>query len=146
MNNRTLVFMTVLVLTGMGVLLGLNLASLMKGKPISQVYLQNNDVRGMAIRHNQLLYTLNFNQQNELIQMINQSDKIINIPEGNRQKPDVESIIVYQFGGAKDLEITPLTYVNNNLVFSVPQWNPEGYLMDVSEGNLKRLLSQTYDP
>lgn len=146
MSNRLLISMTLLVLLGMAILLGLNLTAIFSGNRPSNAYLDPNKVRGIAVRHNQLLYTLNFSQQNEVINFINRSNPIAEIIPGKRQNPNVDKIIIYQFGGAEDLIITPIAYVNNNLIYSTPQWNPNGYLMDVSEGKLQKLLSQTYDP
>lgn len=146
MNNRTLVTMTCLVILGMLVLLGLNMTTIMSGQPANEKYLRYNHVRGMAINHNQVLYTLNFNQQNKVIEILNRSVRVVGVKPGKRQKPAIDKIIVYQFDGKPDLIISPVAYVDNNLVFSVPEWEEEGYLMELSEGGLQTLLSKTYDP
>lgn len=146
MNNRTFVYLTGLVIIGMLVLLALNMTSILTGQPEGQEFLKYNHVRGMAVDHNQLLYTLNFNQQNRVIDIINRSVRVVGVKPGKRQKPDINKIIVYQFDGKPDLIINPIAYVDDNLVFSVPEWESEGYLMELSEGNLQKLLSKTYDP
>ncbi len=145
MNNRTLVYLTSLVIGGMIILLALNMTSILTGQPEGQTYLKYNDVRGMAISHNNLLYTLDFVQQNKLIDIINRSVRVVGVKPGKRQKPDIEKIVVYQFEGKPDLTINPIAYVDNNLVFSVSQWESEGYLMEISNGALQTLLSQAYD-
>lgn len=145
MNNRTLVYLTSLVILGMLVLLALNMTSILTGQPIGQTYLRFNHVRGMAINHDQLLYTLNFSQQNQIIEILNRSVRVVGVKPGKRQKPDFEKIIVYQFDNKPDLVINPIAYVDKNLVFSVPEWEAEGYLMELSEGDLQDLLSKTYD-
>lgn len=146
MSNRTLFYLTLLVLAGMAVLLGLNLSSIFKGKPESQPYLQYNGVRGMAIEHKGLLYTLSFQQQNQVIELLNQVDSVQNVGKGSQQKPDFTKLIVYLFDDKEDIVITPIAYVNQDLVFSAPQWSLNHYFMDVSEGQLQTLLSKTYDP
>lgn len=144
MKNRTLVYLTSFVILGMLVLLGLNMSSLMTGHRV-ETYLKYNHVRGMAINHNELLYTLNFNQQNEVIEILNHSVRVVGVKPGKRKKPDFEKIVVYQFDGKPDLIVKPIAYIGNNLVFSVAEWNPEGYLMEISEGKLQTLLSKSYD-
>lgn len=146
MSNRNLLYLTGLGLIGMVILFAVNLQALFSGHPIQEKYLKYNQVRGIAARYNQTLYTLNFQQQNELIDIFNQSFETEKIKEGVRQTPNIDKIVIYQFEGKPDLIITPLTYVEDDLVFSVPQWNPNGYLLDVSEGRLRKLLSQTFDP
>lgn len=146
MNNRTLVFFTILVLAGMITLLSLNMTSILSGQPDNQTYLKYNEVRGMAVSHNQLLYTLNFAQQNAVIDILNRAVRVVGVKPGKRQRPTIDKIVVYQFDNKPDLVINPIASIDQNLVFSVPQWVPDGYLMELSDGNFQRLLSQTYDP
>jgi hypothetical protein len=145
MSNRTLLFLTALVLIGMITLFALNMQSILTGQPDDQTYLKYNHVRGAAVSHNEMLYTLNFDQQNELIDILNRSVRVVGVKPGKRKKPEVEQIIVYQFNDQPDLIIKPVAYVDNNLVFSAPAWNPDGYLMEISDGRLHQLLSQSYD-
>lgn len=146
MSNRLLLFMTALVLVGMATLLALNLNSIFTGIPgLSTSYLDHNDVKGMAVEHNKMLYTLNFTQQNDIIDILNRSVKLSEIEPGPRQRPTIEHLTIYRFG-ADNLVLTPIAYVNNNLIYSLPQWNANGFLMETSNGRLQKLLSQTYDP
>ncbi len=145
MDNRTLFILTGLVLLGMILLLGLNLTNILTGEPSNQVYLKYNDVRGMAVSRNQLLYTLNFQQQNSVIDILNKALPIDEIKSGQRQQPNIQQMIIYQFQGKPDIVLTPIAYVDRNLIFSAPQWQHNGYLMELSEGDLQTLLSQTYD-
>ena len=145
MSNRYLIYLTMLGLLSILVLFGININAISSGKPPQGKYLKYNQVRGIAVRHNQTLYTLNFQQQNALIDLLNESFKVASIKEGPRQNPNVDRIVVYQFDNKPDLIITPITYIEDDLIFSVPEWNENGYLLDISEGRLKKLLSETYD-
>jgi hypothetical protein len=145
MTNRTLFSLTALVILGIAILLGLNMTSILTGEPKSQTYLKYNEVRGMAIGHNQLLYTLNFQQQNTVIEILNKAAHVLEIPPGKHQKPNIDRIVVYQFN-KPDLLITPIAYMDQNFIFSVPEWIENGYLMELSDGDLHQLLSQAYDP
>lgn len=145
MSNRTLFYLTALVLISMAALLTFNLSTILKGESFTPDYIRRNHVRGMAVEHHQLLYTLNFQQQNDVLDILNRAIPITDI-KGNREEPLIEKIVIYLFDDQPDLILTPVAYVNDDLVFSNPDWNPDGYLMEVSAGRLHQLLSQTYDP
>lgn len=129
----------------MGVLFALNLGILFTGSSPTQKYLKYNDVRGMAVKYQNLLYTLNFAQQNAVIDILNQAIPFAGVTSEPTQPSDIQQMIVYQFEGKPDLILTPIAYINEQLVFTSPAWNPKGYFMEVSGGQLKTLLSQTYD-
>lgn len=145
-SNRAVFYMTFLVLAAMAALFIINFKGILGGQVISQTYLKPNFVRGMAVKHKQLIYTLNFQQQNQIVDILNQSVKTQQVKPGKQQVPEIEQIIIYQFDGKPDLIITPLAYVDNELIYTNPAWNSNGYMMEVSNGQLQKLLSQTYDP
>jgi hypothetical protein len=145
MSNRTLLYSTIVVIAGMLILFGLNVSSILTGRPPNETHLHYNQVRGMAVGYNQLLYTLNFKQQNEVIEILNRSIPVKGINPGRNQPTNVEKIVVYQFDNQPDIIINPIAYVDKNLVFSVPQWSTDGYFREVSAGRLQQLLPQTYD-
>ncbi len=146
MDNRTLYLLTALVLIAMAVLLGLNLTQILQGTPATQNYLNPNEVRGVAVVHDNKNYTLNFQQQVDLIDKLNRSVKISDIPtEGTKQKPDFDKIVIYQFNNKPDISVTPVTYIDSNLIFKQPEWNKEGYLMDTSAGLLQQTITNSYD-
>src|SRR5690242_3341532 len=108
MDNRTLYFLTAVVLIAMAILLGLNMNKIIKGTPASQEYLNPNEVRGISIVHDDKPYTLNFQQQLAIIDHLNRAVKIATIPtEGTKQKPDFDKIIIYQFDNKPDIIVTP---------------------------------------
>lgn len=146
MSNRTLVFLTALVIGGMLILFTFNISNILTGQPLPQVYLKYNDVRGMAIiSQNQIAYTLNFKQQNTIIDILNLATPIEDIPPGERQPTRMDKLVIYQFQNKPDIVLTLLTYVNQNLVFSSPNWAPDGYLIESSNGRLKELISESHD-
>lgn len=63
---------------------------------------------------------------------------------GGEAKPDISKIVVYSFG-KPDIVLTPMGYYDEDMIFSAPQLTPTDYLMDLSRGQMKQLLSQTYD-
>lgn len=144
-SNRALIYMTGLVLLGMAVLFLLNLKTIVTGQEGLQTYIKYNDVRGIAVKYNKLLYTLNFQQQNDTVRFLNQSVPKTNTDNSNREIPDIQQIIIYQFEGKPDILITPIAYSNDMLVYACPQWNAKSLLIEMSQGRLRELLSQTYD-
>jgi hypothetical protein len=143
MNNRSLIYMTGIVIVGVAILLGINLFYTFRGTLTEEVYLGYNSIRGSAIEHQGKLYTLNFDQQKALIEAINRSVRIADLPKGGK-KPDFTKIVIYRFN-APDVMITPIAFVDGNLVYSAPQLIAPDYLMELSRGQLEKLLSQTYD-
>lgn len=145
MSNRALFWMTGLVILCIIVLLLINFAPAIWTLN-AEKYLKFNDVRGMAVEHNQKLYTLNFDQQTKLIGYFNQSIPVKNTIIANaKPKLEISKIIVYRFD-LPDLTIIPIDYMDNNLVYSAPDWNPGGLMKDTSLGAVKNILSQSFDP
>lgn len=112
----------------------------------NEKYLSFNGVRGMAIIHKNKPYTLNFDQQNSMIEMLNLSIPLQKLPANQAKTPvNFEKIIIYQFD-TPDLVLKPKEYLNDELIFSVPEWNSKLSMKDTSQGKLKKLLEQTFDP
>jgi hypothetical protein len=145
MTNQTLFFLTALVLIAIAVLFALNIKSVVRGKPLGEYFLKYNEVRGIAVQHNDKLYTLNFKEQNAVIEILNRATPITKIDNGSRTKPDFQKIVIYQFNNKPDLIVTPITYLDNNLIFSQPAWDKENNLIEMSDGELQKILSQSYD-
>lgn len=156
-NNRITLIMTLAVLAGFGIILMMNMAALMGFMPSR--YISPNAVRGIAVEHNKLLYTLNFAQQGEMIDLFNRSIPVSPQevqPQKTDQPLEVTRIIIYRFN-APDIEIRPIAYVNKttsltkpettatNLVFEVPEWNPKGFLEEAVPDEFHKLLLNTYD-
>lgn len=143
MSSRLTGFLTIAVLVAMSAIFILNLYPLFFISPQEKI-LSYNGVRGIAIEHQGTLYTLNFEQQNRVIEAINRSLFISDDSGLKKEGIGFSKLIIYRFN-APDMILTPLGYQNNNLVYSIPEWNRKGYLLDISEGAFKELLSQTYD-
>jgi hypothetical protein len=146
MDNRTLSYLTYIVIIGFVVLIAMNILPFlqMQQQPINEKYLSYNGVRGMAIAHRQKLYTLNFDQQNEMIGFLNASIPTAKTALGsNNQKPDFDKIVIYRFN-ASDIELVPVAYQDGSLIFSAPEWNPDGYMKD-EKGAIKSLSESAYD-
>ncbi len=141
MNNTTLTYLLIVGVIGMAAIMVLNFTGVSQS-PFTENYLSPNDVRGIDVAHGGKLWTLNFEQQNKLVNILNKSTAI----EGhfNPDKFEVDRVIIYLFN-KPDLIVTPLQLVNKALVFSVPEWNSKGYLKESQPGQMLQLLSDTYD-
>lgn len=151
MNSRTVFFMTFAVIIGIVVILAMNIASAMgihKSK-----YLSPNDVRGIAIEHKGLPYTLNFEQQNAIVDLLNHSVPIGNeIPKAEKSlaQPNFEKIIIYRFHDS-DIEIHPIAYTvkkdtGDALIFSAPELYSKGLMQESVPDDFKKFISKTFDP
>lgn len=143
-NHQRAAFFLIIGLGAIAIALVLNLISLFfLEKP--ETYLRYNDVRGMAVVHQGIPYTLNFEQQNEVVEILNRSIPVdSNYLTNTNTQPEFEKIVIYRFH-KPDLELKSIAYVDGNYLFSAPEWQKTGYLREVTKGKLKALLSQTYD-
>lgn len=146
MSNRTLVFLIGITFASVIYLLIENYMpaaeSLDKG-----TFIAPNDVRGMAVIHKDIPYTLNFEQQNTIVNDFNNAKPLSANALGSATGGNlntIQKIEIYRFNNQSPIEIFPIKYVEDNLVFSAPLWYSE-YLMEQSRGKLKALLSETYD-
>lgn len=115
--------------------------------PPSQKLLSYNDVNGIVIEKNSLLYTLNFQQQNELIDFLNHAALndppiLSESPDQSVVKPSYTKIAVYRFDGP-DIEISPIAYIDGQLLFTSTSWYNGKQLMDSSKGALKQILENS---
>lgn len=138
--------MTLIVIAGILVILGMNMFSAFDFSPTK--YISPNDVRGSAIQYNQKLYTLNFEQQNNLLGIFNSSTVIPEASIANGMKPEFDKIILYRFN-APDVSITPIQFLKKGdqhvFIYSAPTWNASGWLQATGPENFQNFFSQTYD-
>jgi hypothetical protein len=143
MNQRTMILVGI-ALGAIAMAFLVNLFSIFD-QGIPEKYISKGDVSGMAIVYKGVPYTLSFDQQNEVIDLINRS-----IPVGSTYlskegvKPLFDKFIVYRFG-KDEIEIRPITYIDHNLVFASTVLYKDGYLRDISMGRLESLIPTLYE-
>lgn len=159
MSSRITLYMTLAVIAGFGVIMLMNAITMLGIAPAK--FISPSEVRGMAVQHDKLLYTLNFEQQNVLVEIFNRSIPITKADVESRKNhapktSGISKIIIYRFN-APDIEIEPIASVAKkysvdsfsperyNLVFSAPEWNPNGLLEEATQDQIETLLAQTYD-
>ncbi len=103
-----------------------------------------NDVRGSEVVYRGKSYTLSFEQQQGLVELLNRSVHVTRLRDKKAPFSGIEEIVIYRFGD-KPLKITPVDIGDDAAYFRAPQLHPEGFLMDTSAGTLWTLLQQTYD-
>ncbi len=115
--------------------------------PASQTnaFLQPNNVLGMEIVFNGLPYTLNFQQQQEMTELINRSIPIGKLRDIPTLFPGLDKVVVYQFG-QQPVDMTPVDFDLREFFFRTTAWNVGGYLMDNSAGEMLRLVEAAHDP
>lgn len=142
-NANTPIAMTAVVVVGIFILLTMNFIQFIM--PSSHGRLALGDINGMAIEHNRTLYTLNLAQQMEVAAILNAaSPTSFKTTSGQESPKNIQTIFIYGFGTTPTIEIVPLSYVNNNLVFAVPDWDNSEFI-ESSNGKLKELLANSYD-
>lgn len=162
-SSKLTYIMTGIVLCGFAIILAMNVASMMGVIPSK--YISPNDVRGIAVEHDGLLYTLNFEQQNALIDIFNRtlplSKESFEKRKIDNPLSNIANIIVYPFH-EKDYQVTIVGYVSKSTtsqssnpkdiasqdlkaVFSIPEWNKTSYLEESTANESLKLLQSTYD-
>jgi hypothetical protein len=130
-------------LIGMMLLFALNIIPYLTQNSLS-TYIRQDAVLGMAIQHDGLLYTLNFDQQKEVIDILNRALPVDKYRSEPSDRPlDFEKIVIYRFDGSQ-IDIKPLAWVRDNLVFSAPDWSIPP-LKEVSKARLFEILQNSYD-
>ena len=145
MSSQIVNWMTAAVVAGIFILLAMNLSTHLQITGPHEVFIKPGEVKGSSVEHKGKLFTLNFNQQNNLIDYLNTAVPVKKSDYENAvNKTEISKIILVRFN-APDIEITPIGLEGKNLVFSAPTWNNSSYLMDLSGGQLVPLLESTYD-
>lgn len=143
MSNNTLYYLLGLALVAMAALLAIRLSP-SSGTFQPQKYIERGDVRGSAVVKQGYPYTLNFDQQTAMLEDFNQAIPVGEKPFKINPNMPYSKIVIYRFN-ANPIEITPIDFDGKDLIFSAPEWNKEGYMRDISEGALNRLLNKAYD-
>lgn len=113
--------------------------------PARKQHLRLNDIRGMAVVYEGKEFTLNFDQQNEAALLLDASVPVSKEAASTlSDAAPFEKIRIYMFG-SPTVEVDLLGFSGGDLIFSMPAWNPAGYLKDTSNGAFKNLLNQTVD-
>lgn len=145
MSNKTLSILLVLSISLMGVLFLLNLSNGF-GAPHSEKFFSLNGVQGVSIDHKGKEYTFNFQQQNTLLRLLNQS---VSIPKEEAQTVNkvslpYGSLTIFRFG-KPPIKITPVGFINQQMILDAPELNPSGWIREIGPGDLDPLMRQTYD-
>ncbi|EFB41480.1 hypothetical protein [Parachlamydia acanthamoebae] len=145
MNSSTLWLMTLLVLVGMGILFLMNFSPNLNTASIQKNHIDLNDIKAVTIEREGKPHTLSLEQQVELVKYLNLSQPVEKKTyENQNDQVDFEKIIIYRFKHP-ELTITPVGYIGQNLLFSAPDLNPLGYMLDFSDGKLKNLIAQSIE-
>jgi hypothetical protein len=111
-----------------------------------------NHVKGMAIEYNNKIYTLNFEQQNQVIQILKSTDQYLR-NEGAKEFESASLIdgklissynrlIIYRFEKA-NLELIPIAQEHEYIIFEVKEKN--NLVKRIKTNTLHALLSQTFE-
>ncbi len=140
MLNRGLIWIAIIAILA---IITLNVIPLFWGGS-PETYIKQTDVRGMAIKYKDQLYTLNFDQQKRSIDIFNRALPVGDLPSKSYDpKLDFQQIIIYRFNNQPSIDITPIRWVENNLLFKAPDWS-NSYLIEVSQDELHNMLQDAY--
>lgn len=145
MKNPALVFMTALVLLGVATLMMLNYAPKMSTiQDATAEGLPPLEARGMAVVHQGKPFTLNFDQQKLANDALTKAVKVKKSDYSKDKALNFDKIVIYRFKGP-DLEIIPVQYSENNLVFEIPSVSNDHYFMELTGGSLQNMINHSFD-
>lgn len=143
MSNRTLQLLIFLSIAAVVFLLALNLlphfandAGTLKVSP--------QGIKGSSVVFNGKTYTLNYEQQSALIEGINAAIPVATKDIDFKPMPDMGQFEIYYFNDKPTLILRPIGTSGKNLVFKIPEWNPNGLIKDVTDGKLLNLLNDSH--
>lgn len=137
--------MSILIGSVMGIIILSSIFNLIAifWNPYPETYISRNQIRGMAIQHQGILYTLNFSQQNEVAIILNQSIPISQEETDRKHmfsgSAVFEKLIIYHFNGSS-IELIPKGILESSYVFSISEWDKNNFFMEQSHGRLQDVL------
>jgi len=140
MGNRTVAWLLSIVVVAMALLIVINTLPLLM-QPASEKFIPRNTIRGMAVFRNKKPFTLNFEQQNKVAEILNRSVKVgmENYLTGETADFDYDLLKIYRFGD-EDIEIKPVGFVSNQLLLQSTDRNPKELIRETGPGELDPLL------
>lgn len=144
MENRTFLYAALVGIALLSILLIRSFLSTLAGEGGTQKYVHQNDVRGVEVIHSGKTYTMNLDQQKEFIKLLNVAVAVSKL-SGTEQSPftGVEKIIIHRFD-KQEITLTPVDTDDEQIFFRAPLLNPDGYIMDISAGEMKALIEGVY--
>lgn len=143
MSNQNLWAMTIALLAGIGLLFVMNMTPVLDSLNFEKNRLELNDVQAISIEKDGKQHVLNLQQQVELVKYLNLAVPVEKKTyENQTDQIDFERIVISRLKNQPEVVITPVGYIRNNLLFSAPSWNPKGYMRDLSDGGLKKIITQ----
>jgi hypothetical protein len=143
MSPRSAIYAAIIIIVMVGLVILQHLIPIASSGR-SEDQLSPNDVRGMAVVYKGKPYTLNFEQQLEMVEYINRLIPIGKLRDTPTTYPGLDKVMVYLFNRTP-LEFIPLDFDNTSFVFRAPALRPQGYLMDITNGQLLHLIESAHD-
>lgn len=118
--------------------------SLPTGNATDQI--SHNGVRGSAIVVNQIPYTLNFAQQNNVIDALDHAVAVSkDTVSAESERPFFQKLIFYRFN-QPDLVVQPIEQRRTALLLDIPEWSTTHYYLDASSEELTTTLKGAFGP
>lgn len=145
MQNNTLTGLIFLGVIGVIALLFLNIAPTNNATTSPQLS-SIGDLKGSAVFHKNLPFTLNFEQQKVLVEFLNRAAKVkkSDFPELSKEFA-YDKIVLYRFDGG-NLELFPVAIREKNIAFNIPKLSEDSYFLEMSGGQLSNVLNGAFDP
>lgn len=147
MPSATNMTLLTIALAAILVLFGVNLITHIKPElketeeTVGTLGLNKAEVKGMAVDKNSKIYTLNQKQQNDALNFINRMRPVDKNDYPTKGTFEFTKLIVYRFD-KPDVNLVPMAFQDQNLVFDVPALGSGSYMLDMSAGAFYDLIKK----
>lgn len=143
MKNSFLIALIIAVVAGIALLFVMQFSSYFDTGHQRFTY---SDIRGAAVYYKDKPYTLNFDQEAELLEAVNRTVPIVSASfefPGKSTLP-LSKIAIYLFNG-NTIELFPRYDAGEEIIFEAPALAQGTFLKDTSGGSLRTMLLGTFD-
>lgn len=145
MKTSTLVMLSALVIASMGLLVVMNFAPVFQKLAAEKKFIDLNDIQAISIERDGKPHILNLEQQIALVKYLNQTVPVENKTYENQgDKVNFQQITIHRFN-QPEIVIKPVATIGRDLLLSIPEWNPSGYMRDLSSGALQNIIDQSVE-
>lgn len=144
MSNRTLTVLMIAMIGAVAALFLINYGVVFQ-EAVTPPLIAKKEVRGVSIEHKGKVYTLNFDQQNAVIEVFNNALKVG--PESyfpkDKKSFEFTRVLVHRFD-KPDLEMTPYGYTAGELLYRIPALYSEGLFEEAGPRPITPILKEAY--
>lgn len=141
MRERSFYYAAAALFSLLGVLVLINFYIAQSQNEQVYKFLSPYELRGMSVEQENISYTLNFKQQNQVLEILNNGtymEKAL-VFQDNKS---FDGVTLYLFDGKPNIHLKTIGEMDDNVIFQ----KDSGYLFEHSDGKLEEILEEASQP